>query len=61
VNVEPDSSLEEHQYSRKHINRLLQLGLEVPISCINQTEESQLPEGAVVSIIFGYSYFFAVT
>ena len=53
MNVEPDSSLEEHQYSRKHINRLLQLGLEVPISCINQTEESQLPEGAVVSVIFG--------
>lgn len=44
VNVEPNSSVEEHQRSRKHINRLLQLGLEVPISSVNHPEESQLPQ-----------------
>jgi len=47
VTVEPNSSLEDHQRSRKHINRLLQLGLEVPISCMNETEENKLPEGAI--------------
>jgi len=48
VNLEPDCSLHDHQRSRKHINRLLQLGIEVPISCINQTEENQIPEGSIV-------------
>ena len=53
VNLEPNCSLEEHQRSRKHINRLLQLGIELPMSCVNQTQENQLPEGDVVSVIFG--------
>jgi len=51
VNVEPNSSLDEHQRSRQHINRLLQLGLEIPLSSINGAEEIQLPEGAILSII----------
>jgi len=45
VNLEPNCSADEHQRSRKHINRLLQLGIEVPINCINQTEENHLSEG----------------
>jgi len=51
VNVEPNSSMEEHQRSRKHINKLLQLGLEVPISCMNETEKDKLPEGADIWLI----------
>jgi len=60
VNLEPNCPLEEHQRSRKHINRLLQLGIEVPISCINHTEENHLPEGDILfplylAVLFDYT------
>jgi len=51
VNLGPNCSLEEHQRSRTHINKLLQLGIEVPLSCASQSEENQLPEGGIVSVI----------
>ena len=47
LNLEPNCSLEEHQRSRSHINRLLQLGIEIPISSVSHAEETQLPEGGI--------------
>jgi len=45
VYLEANGSMEEHQRSRKHINRLLQLGIELPISCVDETEDT--PEGYI--------------
>jgi len=50
ANVEPNCSLEEHQYSRQHINSLLQFGMEIPISFL--TEENELPEGMLMFIFY---------
>ena len=51
MNLKGNCSLEEHQRSREHINRLLQLGIEVPISCISSTSEDSLPAGDIILLL----------
>jgi len=51
IALKGNCSLEEHQRSREHINRLLQLGIEVPISCISSTSENSLPAGDIILLL----------